>query len=615
MLVHRTLQSVEYFQFVDFMKSKSPIFYHPILKLLQKCHNLNTLKQVHVQMLTTGLSLHTYCLSHLLNISSKLSTTYAFAIFNYIPNPTIFLYNTLINSLVNHSGEIHLAFLLYNRILTHKTLQLQPNCFTFPSLFKACGFDPWRQYGQLLHTHVLKFLQPPYDHFVQASLLNFYAKYGKLCVSRCLFDQISEPDLATWNTMLAAYAHSVSHSYSTSLEGADLSLETLYLFRDMQLCRKIKPNEVTIVALISACSDLGAFSQGVWVHGYVLKNNLKLNRFVGTALVDMYSKCGSLNLACQLFDQLLDRDTFCYNAMIGGFAVHGHGNEALELYKKMILKGLVPDCATFVVTMFACSHVGLVEEGLEIFESMKEVHGIEPKVEHYGCLIDLLGRAGRLNEAEEWLQNMPMKPNAILWRSLLGAARLHGSLKVGEVALKNLIELEPETSGNYVLLSNMYARNAKWNDVKRVRMLMKHHKVNKLPGLSMVEINGAMHEFLTGDKTHPFSKEIYLKVVEINRRLQEYGHMPRTSDVLFDVEEEDKEDVLSYHSERLAIAFALIASPSSLAIRIIKNLRVCGDCHVFTKLVSVAYQRDIIVRDRNRFHHFKDGSCSCHDYW
>ncbi|ESW15100.1 hypothetical protein PHAVU_007G044100 [Phaseolus vulgaris] len=507
---------------------------HPILQKLQKCHSLNTLKQVHALMVATGLSLQTYYLSHLLNTSSKFSSTYAITIFNSIPSPTVFLYNTLISSFTRHTHQIHLAFSLYNQILTHKTLH--PNSFTFPSLFKACGFRPWLQH------------------------------------------------------------------------------EALYLFRDMQLSQR-KPNEVTLVALISACSNLGALSQGAWAHGYVLRNNLELNRFVGTALVDMYSKCGCLNLACQLFDQLSERDTFCYTAMIGGFAVHGHGGQALELYRKMKLEGLVPGDATIVVTMFACSHGGLVEEGLEIFESMKGVHGIEPKLEHYGCLIDLLGRAGRLKEAKERLQAMPMKPNAILWRSLLGAAKLHGNIEMGEAALKHLIELEPETSGNYVLMSNMYASIGRWNDVKRVRMQMKDRGVDKLPGFSIVDINGAMHEFLTGDKAHPFSKEIYLKIGDINRRLQEYGHKPRTSEVLLDVEEEDKEDVLSYHSERLAIAFALIASPSSLPIRIIKNLRVCGDCHAITKVISMAYKRDIIVRDRNRFHHFKDGSCSCLDYW
>lgn len=287
----------------------------------------------------------------------------------------------------------------------------------------------------------------------------------------CVFNQISEPDLAMWNALLSAYTH------------ANLSLEVLNGFNEMQESQK-NPNEVTIVALIGACANLGALSQGIWAHAYVLRNNLVMNRFVGSALVDMYSKCGCVNLAYQLFDKLPERDTFCYNAMIGGFAAHGHGHHALELYKKMKFEGLVPDSATFVVTISACSHVGLVEEGCEMFKSMKAVHGIEPKLEHYGCLVDLLGRSGRLKEAEKVVQEMPMKPNAISWRALLGAARLHGNIEIGEVALKQLIQLEPETSGNYVLLSNMYASMNRWDDVKRVRTLMKYHGVNKTPGFS-----------------------------------------------------------------------------------------------------------------------------------
>ncbi|KAJ7954824.1 Pentatricopeptide repeat-containing protein [Quillaja saponaria] len=595
------------------MKTQNPIFDHPTLQLLEKCQKINTLKQVHAQMITTGMTHHTYPLSRLLLLSSTFTLTYALTIFNNIPNPTIFLFNTLISSITNHSDHNHIAFSLYNRILTHSTLK--PNSFTFPSLFKVCGSDPWLQYGRVLHTHVFKFLGPSHDGFVQASLVSFYAKFGKLSLSRYLFNQISEPDLATWNTILSAYTHSAASSgYSNNNGDADFSLEALQLFNKLQNSQ-INPNEVTLVALISACSNLGALGQGTWAHAYVLKNKIKLNRFVGTALVDLYSKCGCLNLARQMFDQLPERDTFCYNAMIGGFASHGYGHLALELYRKMKFEGLVPDNVTFVVTMFACSHVGLVEEGYKIFESMKKVYGVEPKLEHYGCLVDLLGRSGKLKEANQRVQEMPMKPNAILWRSLLGAARIHGNLEIGEVALEQLIQLEPETSGNYVLLSNMYASIDRWDDVKRVRRLMKDHGINKTPGFSLVETSGAMHEFLMGDRTHPFSKEIYLKIEEMNRRLQEYGYRPRTSEVLFDVEEEDKEDALSYHSERLAMAFALIASDLNSPIRIIKNLRICWDCHASTKLISVIYERDIIVRDRNRFHHFKDGTCSCLDYW
>ncbi|RVX22337.1 Pentatricopeptide repeat-containing protein [Vitis vinifera] len=483
------------------MRGPNPSSNHPTLQLLEKCKTLDTLKQVHAHMITTGLIFHTYPLSRILLISSTIVFTHALSIFNHIPNPTIFLYNTLISSLANIKPHTHIAFSLYSRVLTHTTLK--PNGFTFPSLFKACGSQPWLRHGRALHTHVLKFLEPTCDPFVQAALLNYYAKCGK---------------------------------------DVSLSLEVLTLFIEMQKSL-IKANEVTLVALISACAELGALSQ--------------------------------------------ENDT----------------------------EGLAPDDVTLVVTMCSCSHVGLVEEGCDVFESMKEVYGVEPKLEHYGCLVDLLGRAGRLREAEERVLNMPMKPNAVIWRSLLGAARVHGNLEIGEVVLKHLIQLEPETSGNYVLLSNMYASINRWDDVKRVRKLMKDHGINKVPGSSLVEVGGAMHEFLMGDKTHPRSKEIYLKLEEMSRRLHEYGHKPRTLEVLFDIEEEEKEDALSYHSERLAIAFALIASHPCAPIRIIKNLRVCGDCHTSSKLISKIYEREIIVRDRNRFHHFKEGACSCSDYW
>ncbi|KAK2980660.1 hypothetical protein RJ640_011468 [Escallonia rubra] len=554
----------------------------------------------------------------MLLLSSTLATSlsYALAIFNQVPNPTIFLFNTLISSsLTAKYRHTHVAFSLYSRILTHTSLK--PNNYTYPSLFKACGCHPWLQHGLALHTHVLKFLEPTsYDNFVQASLLNFYSKCGKVGVCRYLFDQISKPDLGSWNSILSAYAQnagSLNGVSSNNVDDINLSLEVLFLFSDMQRSL-IRPNEVTLVALISACADLGALSQGSWAYAYVLKNKMKLNRFVGTALIHMYANCGCLDLAYKVFDEMPERDTFCYNAMIRGYAIHGRGQEAIGLFEKMGNEGLVPDDVTIIVTMCACSHVGLVDEGCNYFESMAD-YGLEPKLEHYGCLIDLLGRAGQVKEAEERVRTMPMKPNAILWRSLLGAARVHGNLEIGEVALKHLIELEPETSGNYVLLSNMYASLNRWDDVRRMRKLMKDRQINKMPGSSIVEVDGAMHEFLIGDKTHPHTREIYLKVDEMSRKVQEYGHKPRTGEVLFDIEEEEREDALSYHSERLAIAFALIASASSLPIRIIKNLRVCGDCHASTKLISKIYEREIVVRDRNRFHHFKDGTCSCSDYW
>ncbi|XP_010481826.1 PREDICTED: pentatricopeptide repeat-containing protein At5g43790-like [Camelina sativa] len=459
------------------MTSPSTSNNHRCLNLISKCKSLQNLKQIHGQIITTGLSHHTYPLSKLLHLSFTVCLTYALSILRQIQNPSVFLYNTLISSIVsNHnSTQTHLAFALYNQVSSSRSNLVRPNEFTYPSLFKVSGFDPkWHRHGRALHAHVLKFLEPMnHDRFVQAALVGFYANCGRLREARSLFERIREPDLATWNTLLAAYAN------SDSSESDD---EVLRLFVRMQ----VRPNEVSLVALIKSCASLGEFWGGLWAHVYLLKNNLTLNQFVGTSLIDLYSKCGCLNLARQVFDEMRERDTSCYNAMIRGLAVHGFGQEAIELYKSLISKGLIPDEATFVVTISACSHSGLVDEGLETFNSMKEVYGIEPKVEHYGCLVDLLGRSGRLEEAEECIKKMPMKPNATLWRSFLGSAQIHGDLERGESTLKRLLGLELENSGNFVLLSNIYAGVDRWTDVEKTRELMKDHRVNKSPGISTI---------------------------------------------------------------------------------------------------------------------------------
>ncbi|KAH6816387.1 hypothetical protein C2S51_021207 [Perilla frutescens var. frutescens] len=504
---------------------------------------------------------------------------------------------------------------LYNQILTDPGLK--PNNYTYPSLFKAFAAHQWFKHGQALHAHVLKFIYPLYDKFVQASLLNFYSRCGQVDIARCFFDQLMDPDLATWNSILSAYARNSKVNFLADPglldERTSSSLEVLNLFSHMQKSL-VEPNEVTLVALITACAELGALSQGIWAHVYIIKNRLTLNHFIGTTLITLYANSGCLGFARQLFYQLPHIDIFCFNAMIRGLAIHGCGGEALDLFEIM-KEGFAPDDVTILAVMCACSHAGLVDEGRKYFDSMASIYRLEPKLEHYCCLVDLLGRAGLVKEAEERILTMPMRSNAVLWRSLLGAARVHGDLEIGEVAVKKLVELEPETSGNYVLLSNMYSCMKRWDDAKRLRELMKERGVDKTPGSSLVEVDGAMHEFLIGDKNHPHTRDIYVKLEEMNTKLQEYGHHARTRDVLFDIEEEEKEDALSYHSERLAIAFALIATDPCTPVRIIKNLRVCVDCHSSTKLLSLIYKREIVVRDRTRFHHFHNGNCSCLDYW
>ncbi|CAA0828296.1 Pentatricopeptide repeat-containing protein [Striga hermonthica] len=469
------------------MSAVGPKADNPTLVLLQKCKTLNRLKQVHAQMITTGLILHTYPISRLLHLSSTLATlSYTLAIFNKVTSPTIFLYNTLISSFAQN-GNTKAALSIYQHILSHPNTK--PNDYTYPSLFKAFGAHQWLSPGRALHAHVLKFLPTPHDKFVWASLLNFYSRCGRVAMARYFFDHMSELDLATWNSMLSSYARKTSFSFgdnSCNLDGdSSSSMEVLSLFSRMQRFSSVRPNEVTLVALITACAELGALNQGLWAHAYVIRNGLSLNRYIGTSLISLYVDSGYLEFARQVFDQLPQRDEFCFNAMIRGLAIHGHVREALDLFETMKKDSFAPDDFTILAVMSACSHAGLVDEGRCFFEAMTGFYGLEPKIEHYCCLVDLLGRAGLVEEAEERVRAIPMKPNPVLWRSLLGTAIVHGNLKTAELALGKLVELEPETSGNYVLLSNMYACLDKWDDVRRIRESMKDGGVNKTPGSSL----------------------------------------------------------------------------------------------------------------------------------
>lgn len=295
--------------------------------------------------------------------------------------------------------------------------------------------------------------------------------------------------------------------------------------------------------------------------------------------------------------------------------MHGKGEAAIELFEKMQRDMVAPDNITFVNVLSACAHSGLVEEGQRYFQSMVEVHGIEPRKEHFGCMVDLLGRAGMLEEARKLISEMPMSPDVGVLGALLGACKIHGNVELGEHIGRIVIELEPENSGRYVLLANLYANAGRWEDVANVRRLMNDRGVKKVPGFSMIELEGVVNEFIAGGGAHPQTKEIYAKVDEMLKCIRSAGYVPDTEGVLHDLDEEEKENPLYYHSEKLAIAFGLLKTKPGETLRISKNLRVCKDCHQASKLISKVFDREIIVRDRNRFHHFKRGDCSCKDYW
>ncbi|KAI5658481.1 hypothetical protein M9H77_27274 [Catharanthus roseus] len=456
--------------------------------------------------------------------------------------------------------------------------------------------------GNLVSAQKLFDLSCYLDQVSWNSMLSCYFRCGEVEKANALFDAMPEKDVVSWSAMISGYVQLGSF------------LETLDLFQEM-LLQDVKPDETTLVSVISACTHLSALDQGRWLHAYLKKYGFKENVILYTTLIDMYMKCGCVENAMDVFSGMEEKGVSTWNAVILGLAMNGQVARSLEIFQAMKRNQIIPNEVTFVAVLGACRHMGLVDEGRSYFDSMTKEYNIEPNVKHYGCMVDLLGRAGQLKEAENLINSMPMAPDVATWGALLGACRKHGDNEMGERVGRKLIELQPDHDGFHVLLSNIYASKGDWHDVMEIRGTMTHQGVVKTPGCSMIEANGAVHEFFAGDRSHPQMEEIEAMLAEMAKRLKMLGYAPEMCEVFFDIDEEEKESVLFRHSEKLALAFGLFATKPPMPIRIMKNLRICGDCHEAAKLISIAFYREIVIRDRHRFHHFKDGSCSCMGYW
>ncbi|CAI0629149.1 unnamed protein product [Linum tenue] len=711
---------------------------HSPLALLSTCKDIRTLKQIHSLVIRTGLHHNNtqFALTKLIEfcaVSPFGDLPYALSLFHTVENPDQRIWNHVIRGFALSESPV-LAVEFYIRMMV---AGLEPNNHTFPFVLKSCAKLGNAHEGKQIHGHVLK-LGVDNDPFVHTSLINMYAQNGELGYARSvfdkspkrdpisytalingygssglvdearkLFDEMPVRDVVSWNAVIAGYIQNrlyeealaffedmvrmrVTPNVSTMLSvlsacansgslelgnwvhswiedhglGSNLRLanglvdmyakcgdleraknmfdnmetksvvswnamiggynhmgcykEALEIFRRM-LESNVDPNEVTLVSILPAVSNSGALTLGKWIHAHIDKNmnkfQLTRNSALSTSLIDMYAKCGDIMAAKRIFDSMEIKSLASWNAMISGLAMHGFVDMALKLFSRMTNEGFVPDDITFVGILSACNHGGFVELGRKYFFSMVEDYNFTPKLQHYGCMIDLLGKAGLFDEAEILIDDMVVNPDGAIWGSLLGACRLHGRVDLAEMAAKRVFALEPENTGAYVLLSNIYAKAGKWDDVARIRTRINDRGLEKVPGCSSIEVDSVVHEFLVGDKTHSQSDEIYEMVDEIDDLLEKSGFVPDTSEVLYDMEEEWKQEALSHHSEKLAIAFGLISTKPGTTIRIVKNLRVCGNCHSATKLISKIFNREIIARDRNRFHHFKDGLCSCNDYW
>ncbi|CAI8593363.1 unnamed protein product [Vicia faba] len=475
------------------------------------------------------------------------------------------------------------------------------------------------------------------DNFVLSALLDMYGRCGCTSEMSRVFDEIDQTEIGSLNAFLTGLSR--NGLVDTALEvfkkfkaremelnvvtwtsiiascvqnGKDM--EALELFRDMQ-ADGVEPNAVTIPSLIPACGNISALTHGKEIHCFSLRKGIFDDVYVGSALIDMYAKCGRIQLSRHCFDVMPSRNLVSWHAVMSGYAMHGKAKETIEMFHMMLQTDLKPDPVTFTCVLSACSQNGLTEEGWNYFNSMSKEYDVKPQMEHYACMVTLLSRVGKLEEAYSIIKEMSFEPDACVWGALLSSCRVHHNLSLGEIAAEKLFVLEPNNPGNYILLSNIYASKGMWDEENRIRDMMKSKGLRKNPGCSWIEIGRRVHTLLSGDKSHPQMKEILEKSDKLSIEIKKSGYLPMTKSVLQDVEEQDKEQILCAHSEKLAVVLGLINTSPGQPLQVIKNLRICDDCHGVIKVISKLEDREIFVRDTNRFHHFKDGACSCGDFW
>ncbi|KAM0013840.1 putative tetratricopeptide-like helical domain superfamily, DYW domain-containing protein [Helianthus debilis subsp. tardiflorus] len=506
-------------------------------------------------------------------------------------------YNVFISGLIHNNLKVEAC-----EVFVQMLEKVKPNSQTLTLILAAFDSGEFLNVGRSIHGYVMT-SGVQIDASLNTALTEMYINCEDEETGIGLFENYCDKDSISWNSLLSTYIkNNQEHN-------------ALILFQRM--ISNVKPTLVTIINVLSLYTHLSNLPQGRCLHAYTLRRFSSLERelSLANAFITMYARCGSLEYAEKIFNRLREKDIVSWNAMIAGYGMHGCGDDAMLTFSKMVNEGVKPSRVTFVSALSACSHSGMIRKGLILFQSMVQDFGVTPELVHYACLVDILARGGLLNEAKNVIDTMPMAPDASIWRALIGACRIYSDTHMAKSAFEHLIELEPTNAGNYVLLSNIYAANGLWSEVKNLRLIVKNKGLKKPSGRSWIVIKSKVHFFAAGDKTHPQSETIYKRLTFLLTSITEMGYVPDLSWVLHDEDDERKLARLSSHSEKLAIAFGLISVNGGSPILITKNLRICGDCHEFSKYVSKLTKRTISVRDASRYHHFVDGSCSCKDYW
>ncbi|KAK4752385.1 hypothetical protein SAY87_021183 [Trapa incisa] len=487
------------------------------------------------------------------------------------------------------------------RLFKMMKLRLKPDSITHLMLLSVSSQSRDITLGKQVHCETVKFGSIS-ELCVCNGLIDMYAKCKEVDDSLKLFQNMNIRDVVTWNTVISSCVYH---------EDSDLGFKLVGKMRDDGL----NPDKATFLGVLPVCSLLAAKRQGKEIHGCILRLGFESEVSVGNALIEMYSKCGNISSSIIVFKHMKARDVITWTTLISAYGMFGEGSKAVRAFMEMEKSGISPDPIAFIAILYACSHSGIVEQGLQFFHSMKREYNFEPRMEHYACVVDLLSRSGRVMQAEEFITSMPLKPDVSIWGALLSACHMNRCIEVADRISKRIIELDSDNTGYHVLVSNVYAALGNWDQVKMVRKSMKYKGMRKDPGSSWVEIKRKVYIFRTGDKVFEQSEEVYELLYTLNSSMTKQGYVPDLQCVLHNVGDDEKREMLLGHSERLAIAFGLLNTKPGSPLQIMKNLRVCPDCHTVTKYISSITHREILVRDANRFHLFRNGTCSCGDRW
>ncbi|PIN05717.1 hypothetical protein CDL12_21746 [Handroanthus impetiginosus] len=640
---------VAFRMFVEMMKRKVVPTEFTLTNVLASCALIEALdvgRKVHSFVVKLGLSGYVSVANSLVNMYAKSGDVgTAMAVVDRIKLKNVSTWNAII-SMHMQLGEVESALAQFEEMKEHdviswnsmiagynqrgfdakalnmfskmqKESKLKPDKYTLASLLSSCANLEDLQTGRQVHAYITrnefdfsgavgsalismyskcgsvgtaqKVLQnrgtSSLNIVAFTSLLDGYIKLGDINTARQIFDSLENHDVVAWTAMIVGYTQNGQNN------------EAMELFRSMVKEGPV-PNNYTLAAMLSVSSNLASLNHGKQIHAVALKSGEASSASVSNALINMYAKAGNIKCARKAFFLIQQRrDSVSWTSMIMALAQHGLGEESLQLFEDMLALDITPDHITYIGVLSACTHVGLVEKGRKYFRMMKEVHGIEPTSSHCACMIDLFGRAGLLEEAQEFIETMSIEPDVIAWGSLLASCKFDKNVELAAIAAEKVLSIEPGNSGAYSALANVYSACGKWEEAAKIRKSMKDRKVKKEQGISWLQIKSEVHVFGADDASHPQRYAIHQKMSKIWEEIKKIGFVPDTDSVLHDLDQELKEQILKHHSEKLAIAFGLMNTPENSTLRIMKNLRVCNDCHSAIKFISRLANREIIVRD------------------